>query len=377
MNPDPRLAQAERLLAQNKVGDAFRAAQEVLKKNPIDWRMLEFVAPLLLAMNHLEMGISALQEALLHAPDVAEIRRELTGKFMLAALKTGLCHDRAIAIGQETLARHGPNANLFRGLIRLLNRSGRLAEAVSAADEAIAHFPGVWELYFNKSLPLMGLGRLEESVAAFSGGLQPLGSTSGKSAGNLRRQYHTLAAGYDDNTLHQSFSARMAGLIAEIVGPVAGKRILDAGCGTGLLATHLAAARLVGIDLSPDMIAKARVRKLYDELVEGDLTRTMSARTDTFDIVTAACVLYHIADLAPFFQESARLLIPRGHLFFSVDPASDIMDAGVATTGEFAHSRRYLRRLAAETGFVEVAIRIMAHRATPGFWCAFQRRIAA
>jgi hypothetical protein len=49
------------------------------------------------------------------------------------------------------------------------------------------------------------------------------------------------------------------------------------------------------------------------------------------------------------------------------------MDIGVTTPGEYAHSRRYLRRLAAETGFAEVAIKIMEHRVYPGFWCALRR----
>ena len=93
------------------------------------------------------------------------------------------------------------------------------------------------------------------------------------------------------------------------------------------------------------------------ELVEGDLVQAMAARTDSFDLVASTCVLYHIADLAPFFREAARLLVPGGHLFFSVDPAPDSMDIGVSSPGEYAHSRAYLRRLATKTGFAETAIK--------------------
>ena len=166
----------------------------------------------------------------------------------------------------------------------------------------------------------------------------------------------------------------MGQLIVQTVGATAAKRVLDAGCGTGGLGANLRAAHLVGIDLSPDMLAKARERNVYQELVEGDLARVMGTRTDRFDIIASAVVLYYIPDLAPFFREAARLLVPGGHLFFSVDPAADDMDVGVSPMdGSFAHSRAYLRRLAAQTGFAEVAIKIMPHRGNPGFWCAFRR----
>ena len=50
------------------------------------------------------------------------------------------------------------------------------------------------------------------------------------------------------------------------------------------------------------------------------------------------------------------------------------MEIGVSGEGEYAHSRAYVRRLAAATGFAEIAVRIMAHRGNPGFWWAFRRQ---
>ena len=50
--------------------------------------------------------------------------------------------------------------------------------------------------------------------------------------------------------------------------------MLDAGCGTGLCGPLIApyARRLVGVDLSERMLAQARARDVYDELVKGELT---------------------------------------------------------------------------------------------------------
>ena len=95
-----------------------------------------------------------------------------------------------------------------------------------------------------------------------------------------------------------------------------------------------------------------------------------------FDLIISSCALYHVPRLGQFFCPSAKLIKDGGHLFFSVDPAPDHMDIGVTTNepiAEYAHSKRYIRRLSSEFGFSEVEIRVMAHRPNPGYWCAFQK----
>ena len=196
----------------------------------------------------------------------------------------------------------------------------------------------------------------------------------GEAPAGVVSQYAAMAEGYDDNQLHQSYGRMIAQTIVKTVGATINKRLLDAGCGTGSLGAHIQAAHLVGIDLSPSMLAKARDRSIYQELVEGDIAATMAKRTDRFDGIAATVVLYHMADLAPFFRQAARLLVPGGHLFFSTDPAPDSMDIGVSGPGEYAHSRAYVRRLAAESGFAEIAVKVMAHRGNPGFWWALRRK---
>ncbi len=65
--------------------------------------------------------------------------------------------------------------------------------------------------------------------------------------------------------------------------------------------------------------------------------------------------------------------------FKEVSPVSDDMAlpqpiaAHMAAQGEFAHSRRHVRRLAAEGGLEEGAIEILEHRFYTGFCCAFRK----
>lgn len=93
---------------------------------------------------------------------------------------------------------------------------------------------------------------------------------------------------------------------------------LDAACGTGRYADHLASRghRVIGIDSSPDMLAKARVRVPVAQFALGDLHR-LPLRDDTVDTVVCGLALTHVAELEPVFAEFARVLRTGGHLVIS------------------------------------------------------------
>ena len=99
----------------------------------------------------------------------------------------------------------------------------------------------------------------------------------------------------------------------------------------------------------------------------------MAGREGRFDLVTCCDALYFFPDLSGFFAAAASRVAPGGVLAFTLDPCSDQFDMSMTGEGEFAHSRRYVRRLAAESGLDEVAIEILEHRFYPGFYCAFRK----
>src|SRR4030095_14657345 len=85
--------------------------------------------------------------------------------------------------------------------------------------------------------------------------------------------------------------ALVAQAAAEAVGaPEARLDILDAGCGTGLCGEHFKpfARRLVGVDLSLEMLKRAGVRKLYDDLLMGELTAFVGAAPAAWDLIVSA-----------------------------------------------------------------------------------------
>lgn len=100
------------------------------------------------------------------------------------------------------------------------------------------------------------------------------------------------------------------------------RRLLDdeslAACGTGRYAEYLAGLghRVVGVDSSPDMLARARARVPGADLRRGDLHRLPLADSEV-DVVVCALALTHVPDLGPVVAEFARVLRPGGHLVLS------------------------------------------------------------
>jgi predicted TPR repeat methyltransferase len=123
---------------------------------------------------------------------------------------------------------------------------------------------------------------------------------------------------------------------------------LDAGCGTGLCAPLLApfVARLTGVDLSPQMLAKARQRGGYDELVQGEMTQYLSAHEAEFDLIVSADTLCYFGALSTVLACARSALREGGVLIFTVEHAEDPGDVGYRLNphGRYSHGEDYVRR---------------------------------
>jgi SAM-dependent methyltransferase len=91
-------------------------------------------------------------------------------------------------------------------------------------------------------------------------------------------------------------------------------RAADLGCGTGRTGAWLRSrgvARIDGIDLTPEMLARARARGIYDRLELADVAAT-GLDGAVYDLVTTCLVDEHLADLRPLYREVSRLARPGG-----------------------------------------------------------------
>jgi 2-polyprenyl-6-hydroxyphenyl methylase/3-demethylubiquinone-9 3-methyltransferase len=105
--------------------------------------------------------------------------------------------------------------------------------------------------------------------------------------------------------------------------PLAGSRVLDVGCGGGLLSEAMAraGAEVTAIDLGEDLIKVARLHGLESGLTVDYRLQPVEALADempgAFDTVTCMEMLEHVPDPGAILEACARLLKPGGRLFVS------------------------------------------------------------
>ncbi len=108
-------------------------------------------------------------------------------------------------------------------------------------------------------------------------------------------------------------------LLLELLGSVAGKAVLDVGCGDGDLASALArrGAIVTGLDADPAMVAAARrrseIERIQLRLYEGKAEK-LPFDDESFDYVLAVTVLCFVVDAARAVAAMARVLKPGGYL---------------------------------------------------------------
>jgi predicted TPR repeat methyltransferase len=252
--------------------------------------------------------------------------------------------DASIAAFRRAIELRPGDTVAYSGLSRALYRAGRIADAIAVYNEWLAVDPD------------NAVAR--HMMAACTGAAAPE-----RASDKFVRDTFDAFAGSFDRVLDQ-LGYRAPALIAECLDRVVPASdttlaIADAGCGTGLCAEFLRprATRLVGVDLSAGMLARARARKMYDELIESELASWLAGRSQEFDVIVSADTLCYFGALDRAIAGAANALRPGGRIVFTVERAADgVADYHLDPTGRYSHAENYVRHVLTEAGLESIEV---------------------
>jgi predicted TPR repeat methyltransferase len=385
--------------------------RRILEADPRHPETLNFLALLLRQQRQSEEAMELLRRAVAAAPEYASAHTNL-GNLLIEAL----AYDEAEAHFRRVLAISPNDPLALNNLGNIRRRAGHLEAAIELFQKAIEIAPEFALPYENLGLAFMHVGDIARAHDHFCHAviLDPALSFSRMFTGvalthlgriaEAREHYrkwcedepsnpiprHLMATvsepqavperASDDyvkltfDNFAQTFDVHLQRLeyqAPQLVADAAAARfpargtldVLDAGCGTGLCAPLLKpyARRLVGIDLSPGMLAKASANGHYDALVESELTAYMAAHARAFDLVVCVDTLCYFGDLAQVAAGAARALRADGWFVFSLEAAQpgEAADRGYAIrhTGRYCHQADYVFRTLAAAGLAVRAVR--------------------
>jgi len=334
----------------------------------------------LLESGRVSEAVSAYEKNIELAPDHADAYNNIgtVYKAQQRLAEAALAYGKAIAINP----RH---SDAYNNLGNLMLVQGRVREAVEQYCKLITLIPDQPEARKLLGIAYYMLGQYEAAADVYRKWLamepdnpvakHQLAACSGEhiparaSDAYVESTFDRFADSFDAKLAHLSYRAPQ--LIAEALAHVAGEpgkrlAVLDAGCGTGLCGPLIEpfVSRLVGVDLSGRMLARAKSRDVYDVLVKAELTAYLNSQSCAFDVILSADTLVYFGSLEDVLKAAHGALRERGLLLFTVEAMVEVEAAESADRGgyrlnphgRYSHSRAYLDRVLPQTGFAEVTL---------------------
>ncbi len=270
----------------------------------------------------------------------------------------------ALALARELASLNPDRAEAVLALGEALRISDALPAAIAEFNRALRIDPSLGEARLALASAWLDAGEPEKAEVALDAladspeqnALQKRASDmraqTRSDSGYVRHLFDQFSANYDEGMRGQLRYAApeiLRELFAMVMPGRTNLAILDLGCGTGLCGEAFidVAARLDGIDLSPQMIEKARAKKIYSALTVGDMEE--SGAVGVYDLVVAADSFVYVGDLAKSFAAVAKALKPRGQFLFTVEKSAG-PDFELGPKRRWRHAEAYIRAMAETSG---------------------------
>lgn len=344
------------LKIRSRLPDARTAFETALRLKPDFPEALMNLATVERALGRFAESEQRLKRALELRPDYADAEVNLANLYLARGR-----FDDATALYQKALKSEPHYVGAYESFARAACRAGRIDEAAAAFRHLLAFDPS------------------NEVARHLLAACTSDPTCERASRDYVRRLFDDYAPHFDESLASLQYCAprliaeRLTGLLPKM----AAVAILDVGCGTGLCGPLLSplADRMVGVDLSPGMLAEAKKRGVYDDLVEADLVAYMAEQRAAFDAIISADTLVYIGRLEEVVVAAAASLKPGGWLIFTLEQMAEDDASGngyrLAPHGRFEHQPNYVEAALGEAGLATVSLdavvpRLEGGRPVPG-----------
>jgi predicted TPR repeat methyltransferase len=354
---------------EGKTEEAIALIQASLEQAPkqADWH--SNLGIILQAKGDLEAAVTAFERAIALDPTHANAYNNLG-----VLLRVFGRHGEAEAAYRTAIELNPDHADGYHNLAIVLDLTNRTPEAVTAYCKALALRPQYPEARRLLALAYCAIDQRDKAVQVCEEWLKhepddpharhTLAACSGRdvppraSDAYVEKVFDSFASSFEAKLarLHYRAPALIAEALAAAGVTAAGSLdVLDVGCGTGLCGPLLApyARRLVGVDLSAGMLTHAREKKVYDDVVQAELTAYLQRFRDAFDVIVTADTLVYFGVLDEVIAAAAVALRPGGLFIFTVEEAVDplsTMSYCIQPHGRYNHRLEYVERLLNEVG---------------------------
>jgi predicted TPR repeat methyltransferase len=284
-------------------------------------------------------------------------------------LKLGKPQEAANVL-EEVLTREPDNVEALGHRATALAELGHFPKALACVERMLALVPALGHAGSLRGLLLRDLGRPDEAAAAFDEAIARGADLE------LNRYYRAALTGRDVpataphhyvqslfDTYADGFDEHLVRVLRYEAPQVLADGLramgrefacaLDLGCGTGLCGPLVRplAKQLHGVDLSATMVERAQALGVYDLVAQSDLALYLQGSAQRYDLVIAADVFIYVGALEAVFAGVARVMERGGVFCFSVESAPEGQEVVLRDSLRYAHSRRYIEKLAAQFGF--------------------------
>ena len=352
-----------KLYSNDQIQEALDTAGALIKDYPNEAILYNISGACYASLGQMDTAVNRYEKALDIKPDYADAHNNL------AITLQGLDQlDAAVERYKKALAIKPDYAEAHYNLGDTLHKLGQLDASVRSYEKAIAIKPDYAEAHNNLGNTLKRLGQLDAAVRSYKKALaiKPdyvvpqhminalTGNTSTKPPKEyVKNLFDDYAERFDDSLVKQ-LQYKLPFLIKELIlklDPPRNKfeRVIDLGCGTGLTGKELRdiSNNLTGIDISSNMVNKARKLDVYDCLIEGDVVDILSSSKEKYDLFIALDVFIYIGELTKIFKTVRQCCNKNALFIFSIETQEED-GYSLLKSARYSHSEGYILKTASD-----------------------------